>query len=238
MVFRTSPGQPHIVRKEQEAMHKLAYGAGATVCLIVAAAGVYLAMQTFRQERTLPSLAEEEQESPGTVPFPLGDLVYHTPPAPLVPEDAEFEVTTSAFEPIIVEGTTVDLPPVTEIGGATLPGQGIGGTVAPVQQPPRPDEEPGQELKMPFAEESVEQWLGARLWTALSQFLKEHETQAVQPPQTQEPPVAEPPLSEQPQILRPLFPPAMDYHQQHPSCPYTGRCPLPYHPAPPVTDKR
>lgn len=231
-------------------MRKLVFGAAA-VCLIVGALGAYIARQTNRQVPLLPNL-EEEQEAPAVTPFPLGDLARQTRPT----EDNENAI--EAVEPIVVEGAALEPSTVTKGGGETLPLEGIeefgveinlqgpywgrrtapGVKIAggPAEQAPRPDEEPGHERKMPYSEDRHDAtWLGARLWTALCRVLTGEEPPAVHPLETQEPPVSGEDQAEpaKPPVLRPLFAPAMDYHHHQQCCPYTGRCPIPYHPVPP-----
>ncbi len=207
-------------------MRKLIVGAVA-VCLTVGTVGVYLATKSYRQEPTLPSLVEEEQEAPAVTPFPLGELARQTQPA----ENKENAI--EAIEPIVVEGPAPESSTVTEIGGERVPGENV---PIVVTSAPRPDEEPGQERKMPYVEDrGADTWLGARLWAALCRVLTGEEAPAVRPMETQEPPVGgeEQAAPAQPETLRPLFGPAMDYHHHQQCCPYTGRCPIPYHPVPP-----
>jgi hypothetical protein len=91
---------------------------------------------------------------------------------------------------------------------------------------------------MPYvAENNGEAWLAARLWAALYRVLTGAEPAATGAEETQEPPIAvsEPAVAPKPETLPPQFlpPTGIDYHYHQQCCPYTGRCPLPYHPAPP-----
>jgi hypothetical protein len=207
-------------------MRKLVFGAAA-VCLVVGALGAYIAQQSSRQVPLIPNL-EEEQEAPVITPFPLGDLARQSQ---VTGEEYGIEV----IEPIVVEGPMVEPSTVTEIGGERIPGDNLPNVVTSA---PRPDEEPGHERKMPYSEDGHDAtWLGARLWTALCRVLTGEEPRAAQPMETQEPPVGGEEQTEptKPPVLRPLFTPAMDYHHHQQCCPYTGRCPIPYHPVPPPT---
>jgi hypothetical protein len=207
-------------------MRKLVFGATA-VCLIVGALGAYIARQTSRQVPLLPNL-EEEQEAPAVTPFPLGELAWQMP----VTGDIEYGI--EVVEPIVVEGPALEPSTVPEIGGERIAGEDV---PIVVTSAPRPDAEPGHERKMPYSDDSHDEtWLGTRLWAALCRVLTGEAPRAAQPMETPEPPVGEEPAEPaKPPVLRPLFTPAMDYHHHQQCCPYTGRCPIPYHPVPPPT---
>jgi hypothetical protein len=211
-------------------MRKWIWG-GAFVGLAAAGLGTYLAMQPdLPLELPSPELAEEDFAVPAGPPVPLGDLVRTTS------EPSEPEV--DAFEPIVVESTRAavvgpDWAIPEEPFGVQL---GIQVPVAAQSQPPRPDEEPGQQRTMPYAEQpSVALQFVTRLWQSMRRLLTGQpavETRAIETP---EPPIAEVKTPVKPDSLAPLFPPVMnDYHRHDQCCPYTGRCPLPYHPAPPT----
>ena len=204
------------------------------VGLAAAGFGTYLAMQPSPPvEPPTSALAEEEFDVPAGPPGPLGDLVRQAAEA----SEPEVEV----FEPILVEATVTPIrTSATQVFAFTeqdVPLPEVG-----ARQTPRPDEDPGQELTMPYVQEpSVGLQLVTRLWESLRRFLTGEFTAGVGLTQTAEPPIAEtveePPMKLN--LLAPLFPPALNYHHDHgPSCPYTGRCPLPYHPVPPTTPGR
>ena len=234
-------------------MRKLIYG-GAAAFLVTAACGVYVAMHTDRTEPA-PSFADEEQDGTQSASIPLGDLVYHTPSRQEEPEFgveltlqspthshrfdnlADTQVEPRApIEPIVVTSPVPELPPVTEVGGALAPGEGFGTGVVNFASAPRPDLELGQGPIMPYvADNNNASWLATRLWAALYRVLSGEAPAASGAEETPEPPLAvtEPAVLPRTETLLPLFPAGIDhqYHQQ--CCPYTGRCPLPYHPAPP-----
>ncbi len=215
-------------------MRKLIYGGAASACLAAGALGLYLSLPAGHEE---PAGSEwvEEQEPPRTAPFPLGDLV-HRPASGAVAEApaADAADAAEAFEPIVVEGAVTEVPPATEIGGAPIPGS-TRAALEPGHQPPRPDAEPGREPKMPYAGEGSDADFGAALWHALCRLFTgeeptatQHEVHSVSPEETAVV-VPEPPA--------PIVPPIVDYHHHEPHCPYTGRCPVPYYPAPPLPEK-
>jgi hypothetical protein len=212
-------------------MRKFVYG-GVAACLVVGAIGAYLATHTGAE--LVPSFAEEEQEPPNAIPFPVGDLVYHASSDKEEPEsedevnflqslvnrqgpaDLSQQVESSAPpEPIVVAALAPELPRVTEVGGAAAPGEGLGNGVVVVQSAPRPDEERGQERTMPYvADKNGASWLADRLWAALCRVLTGEAPPAAGSEETQEPPVAvtEPAAPPKPETLPPLFPQGMDHH--------------------------
>ena len=194
---------------------------GAFAGLAAAGLGVYLGMQASRPiEAPDSEIAEEEFEVPAMPPALFNEWVRDTTPPTEIAD---------AFEPIVVESAS---PPV--VVAAIDPFEEFGVELGlqdpfPTRQPPRPDEEPGQERKMPYAQQTppLPDFL-VRLWDSVRRFFR---GEPVVSTQTPEPPVAVEPEPTKPDVLVPLFPPTMNYHQYHgPSCPYTGRCPLPYHP--------
>jgi hypothetical protein len=201
-------------------MRKLVWG-GIVACLFTGGLGVYFSLSTRQEPPALPVPDAEEQETPVVVPFAVGEMVHAAPAG----GDRE------ANEPIVVEGTTVEPPTVAEVGGAPLPGQG-GVAVAGTEQPPRPDEEPGQEQKMPYVPEVLPApTVLTQFWDTICRMVggvaiesaKVEATAPVKdelPPETPEPPVV----------------PVRDYHyhQQEMHCPYPyARCPVPTYPVPP-----
>lgn len=98
-----------------------------------------------------------------------------------------------------------------------------------MRQPPRPDAEPGAETspRMPFADEEpgIGVWFFLD-WSAIKAKLSKlnlfREIEKADPAEESENKETNPPM-EQPQL-----PPAPDYHQQYPHCPYHGPCPAPY----------
>jgi hypothetical protein len=136
-------------------MRRLVWGSVA-VCLI---AGGFAAYRAVNPEPTAPadwSTVEEEEE--WTAP---------TEPAQSQGPIADRE-TADAVEPILVEGAATDPPPAPQFGGAVLPGSSLTIIALGPDQPPRPDEEPGEEKQMPYAEDygSITQ-----LWEALGRLL-------------------------------------------------------------------
>jgi hypothetical protein len=212
-------------------MRKLIWG-GAAVALTAAALGIYLALPT-RPAAPEPEPAEEQQEEPPVVRAePPAESLWSRPmPGPDEAREREQRIlaVVNVEEPIVVEGEPAEPPPPPEIGGAPLPGRTIVvAALEPDRQAPRPDEEPGQEQRMPYAEEMrVSSWPVALLWEAVTRLLQHAHAVAAE---------AEMPAVEKDSTEPPLLvpPPAIDYRYHHEMCcPYTGRCPIPYHPYPP-----
>jgi hypothetical protein len=97
-----------------------------------------------------------------------------------------------------------------------------------IQQPPRPDMEPGKVVRMPCADEEpggVGLWIFLD-WSAIKAKLSKlnlfREIEKSDPAEESENKETNPP-TEQPRTE-----PAPDYHQQYPHCPYHGPCPTPY----------
>ena len=133
---------------------------------------------------------------------------------PEVKNDGDAEMS-DVIEPIIVDrgsnrGGVQSLEPPTDDGPLARvilePG---------MQQPPRPDVEPGRVPRMPYADEEEILALPrdpiARILDVTLPRLDFFDEIDRNPAEESEPPVARP---------------AMDYHQQH--CPYHGHCPAPY----------
>jgi hypothetical protein len=202
-------------------MRKLIWG-GVLACLFAGGLGVYFTAFHRLDERPMPMPDQEEQEA---APISIGDLAPASPGNPGPAEDA--------IEPIVVEGTVPEPPSAPEFGGVTVPGRAVRVEAIGASPPPRPDDEPGQPVKMPYAKEpprvpnALAQLVEAlcRVWTGFDVAPAETDepavfvSEAVPPTETKEPPLA----------------PAIDhrYHLHEMHCPYTGRCPVPHYPVPP-----
>jgi hypothetical protein len=207
---------------------------GGIAVLALAVVGVYLLPGPARRARIITRPVPDVTEEQATTRLALRSL----PRGPEVPEPI--------FEPIVVERAES-----TELGNeeeAETPQTAAKGFVIKVGldfgAAPRPDAD-HEARRMPYADESpvslilsVDRltdepaepcaWMAGLLcgmrWMqeALTGCrLTEPEESEVKPDPEMGP---EPPLSD----VKPAFDPAMDYHRQYPSCPYTGRCPSPY----------
>ena len=197
--------------------------AGALVSLAAAGWGGYWAIQTESPlQPASPAPAIQEFDVSADPPLVIGDLPR------TMPEPSEPEV--DAFEPIIVESANLERANNAEAWDfISAP---IGVDVRELRQPPRPDEAPGQERTMPYAEPPYAEQgpgIGAyviHLWQTVWRVWTGQAFAEMGLAQTPEPEVLVKPMPINP--LVPLFPPAMrDYHDHGPSCPYTGRCRVP-----------
>jgi hypothetical protein len=199
--------------------------AGAAACAVAGGLGVYLALQPGPAAPVGQGPAEEQEPAVAQTAHPAPPVAAARETERL-PEQRE---AVEVFEPIVVEGAGAEPPPAPEVGGETVPGKDRSGAV-PGQQPPRPDEEPGRERRMPYAEErGVGLWVGVAVCEVLDRLVGEAEALAGVPDEwvpaaTEEPPMAVPDL---------MSGPPRDAHYHRPCCPYTGHCPIPFHPLPP-----
>jgi hypothetical protein len=99
-----------------------------------------------------------------------------------------------------------------------------------MEQPPRPDMEPGDVERMPYADEDAGVGFLMFLdWCAIKAKLSKlnvfREIEKADPTEESENRQTNPPVEpvEPPQTV-----PVPDYHQQYPHCPYHGPCPTPY----------
>jgi hypothetical protein len=202
-------------------MRKLVWG-GIVACFLIGGLGVYLAMNSRSPVPAPVSVDVEEQEAPPTVPFAVGELVHHEP-AQNEPMKVE-RISVAIGEPIVVEGLPAEPPPPPAFGGEPVAPSNVYLIAPGAEPPPRPDEEPGEEKKMPYvadvkAAEAVATQLVESLWRMLTGAPAETTATESTPPETVEPPL----------------PPVVDYryHDHEMCCPYTGRCVRPYYPVPP-----
>jgi hypothetical protein len=196
-------------------MRKLVWG-GIVACLVSGGLGVYLAVNRPWPVQTPASSDVEEQEAPPSVPYAVGAFTQNAPPSILCR-------SIDANEPIVVEGTTVEPPPPPEFGGEPVGHSNVYAIGRGYETPPRPDAEPGQETKMPYAVDQKAIELMATqlmevLWRVFTGVPPETLTEETMPVETAEPPL-----------------PIIDhhYHDHEMCCPYTGRCVRPYYPVPP-----
>ena len=206
--------------------------AGALAGVLAGGLGLYVVLRPAPVEPAVPDSSEEQQEMPWTPPFPPGEYVRERGP---LPEAADPEETADAIEPIVVEGVVAVAPP-SEIGGEAIEPTNAALAVLPFQLPPRPDEEPGQERKMPYAD-AQDSLIGfaSRLWQSLCRLMLGDHAEQPQPSESRA--VTNDPAVDA-GVLIPFFPPAMGYHAHEPCCPYTGRCSRPHHPVPATAEGR
>lgn len=207
-------------------MRKLLWGTIAA-CLLAAGLGALHFTLKMRRQQTAsigPAPAEEEQTAPRAAFVPMAGSM-----------PSMEQLIDEIIEPIVVEGTQAEPPPLPEFGGVTLPGKGVRVMALAAEPTPRPDEEPGQRKEMPYAAEvRSERNMVGGFWDALVRLLGGSQTAApAQLNETAEPPAAE--EQSEPPPMRSTLPPVVDYqyHSQEMQCPYTGRCPAPMYPVPP-----
>ncbi len=145
-------------------MRKYLWG-GVAACLVVGIAAYLTVHHPLKPPRPGPAPVQEEQEPPIA---PIASVAAD--PAPNAPAVAESK-TSDIVEPIVVEGPAAEPPPAPAFGGAAVAGKAVPVEALAPEPAPRPDAEPGQEKKMPYAEEQAALALGARLWEALCRML-------------------------------------------------------------------
>jgi hypothetical protein len=193
-------------------MHKIVWS-GIAACLVAVGFGVYWSVD---KQPAIPAVLEstwEEQEPVAAAPF-----VAALDQSPSAREAAE------VVEPIVVEDAFIEPPPPPQFGGAALPGQGIRVVALGADQPPRPDEEPGEHQHMPYVGDGQDLLGLTAIWETVWRMVAGNVPSTTVPVATEE--QAEPEL---PRIV----PAVLDYHRHEMHCPYSGRCVTPSYPVPP-----